>query len=44
MVSRGYAGEPKVLDEFSAHAIDFILLAVTILILTGTICLNHYIR
>ena len=43
-ISRGYAGEPKVLDEFNAHAVDFILLAITILIFTGTLCLNRYIR
>jgi len=44
MISRGYTGEPKVLDEFNAHAVDFILLAITILIFTGIVCLNHYIR
>ena len=37
MVSRGYTGEPKVLDEFGAHAIDFILLSFSILIFT-----EHY--
>jgi len=44
MISRGYTGEPKVLEEFTAHAVDFILLAITIFIFAGTICLNHYTR
>lgn len=40
MISRGYTGEPKVLDEFGAHAIDFIVLSFSILILAGVLCLN----
>jgi len=44
MISRGYTGEPRVLDEFGAHAVDFILLAISTIIFTGTLCLNRYIR
>lgn len=44
MISRGYTGEPKVLDRFSIHAIDFILILPSILALSGTIWLNHFLR
>lgn len=44
MVSRGYAGEPKVLDEFRAGAGDFAFLFFSILVFAGTLWVNHSIR
>lgn len=44
MVSRGYTGEPKVLDEFRAGAGDFVFLFLSILVFAGTLWANHCIR
>lgn len=44
MLSRGYTGEPKVLEEFHVRKIDSIILLLALCALTGTVCLNHYFR
>jgi cobalt ECF transporter T component CbiQ len=43
MLSRGYTGEPQVLDDFRAGPGDWILLSASILILIGTLCLNRFL-
>jgi cobalt/nickel transport system permease protein len=42
MVSRGYAGEAQVLDEFRARPLDFIILFLALCALAGTIWLNQF--
>ncbi|HMD68988.1 MAG TPA: cobalt ECF transporter T component CbiQ [Chitinivibrionales bacterium] len=42
MVSRGYAGEAHVLDEFKATAKDFVFSALALCALIGTVWLNRY--
>jgi cobalt/nickel transport system permease protein len=44
MLSRGYTGEPKVLEEFHVRKIDSIILLLALCALIGTVCLNHYFR
>jgi len=44
MLSRGYSGEIKIIDEFHIRAIDYILVLLALSALTGTLCLNHYLR
>jgi cobalt ECF transporter T component CbiQ len=44
MLSRGYTGEPKVMEDFHSRASDFILLAFTLLLFAGTLWLNHCTR
>ena len=44
MLSRGYTGEPKILDDFHMRVVDGMLLASSIFFLAGTVCLNHYIH
>ncbi|MBN2652617.1 MAG: cobalt ECF transporter T component CbiQ [Spirochaetales bacterium] len=44
MVSRGYTGEPKTLDDFKSHPRDFFLLVFSIIILAGVICLNQFLN
>jgi cobalt/nickel transport system permease protein len=43
MLSRGYTGEPKILDESHSSQIDYVALIITILILIGTVCLNRFL-
>ncbi|MGA2506547.1 MAG: cobalt transporter CbiM [Chitinispirillaceae bacterium] len=42
MVSRGYAGEPAVLDEFRARKGDYLFLFTSFFILIGTLWLNRF--
>jgi cobalt/nickel transport system permease protein len=42
MVSRGYTGEPAVLDEFRAQKGDYIFLIASLFILIGTLWLNRF--
>jgi cobalt/nickel transport system permease protein len=42
MVSRGYAGEVYVLDEFKVNAVDFIISALALCALIGTLWLNRF--
>jgi cobalt/nickel transport system permease protein len=44
MLSRGYSGEPKVLEEFKAGTIDGVLLIISLLTLAGTLWLNRFIH
>ena len=44
MVSRGYTGEPIVLDNFKPHAGDYLLLAASFFTLIGTLWLNRFFR
>jgi energy-coupling factor transporter transmembrane protein EcfT len=44
MLSRGYTGEPKVLEEFKAGTIDGVLLTISLLTLAGTLWLNRFFR
>lgn len=44
MISRGYAGEPKTIDEFRARSGDFIFLFFSILVLAGTVWANCFIH
>jgi cobalt/nickel transport system permease protein len=44
MLSRGYTGEPRVLDEFRARTLDYCVVAISFLSFTGTLWLNHCIR
>ena len=44
MLSRGYSGEPKVLEEFKAGTIDGVLLTISLLTLAGTLWLNRFFR
>ena len=44
MLSRGYTGEPKVLEEFKAGAIDGIFLTFSLFALAGTLWLNRFFR
>jgi cobalt ECF transporter T component CbiQ len=41
MISRGYAGEPKVMDEFHSRFSDYLIVTISTLILIGTICLFY---
>jgi cobalt/nickel transport system permease protein len=40
MVSRGYCGEPVIVDDLCIHAGDFLLLTLSLIALTGTLWLN----
>jgi cobalt/nickel transport system permease protein len=42
MVSRGYSGEPMILDEFRTNIHDIVLLFTSIMALIGTVWLNAY--
>jgi cobalt/nickel transport system permease protein len=42
MVSRGYAGEAQVLDEFGARPLDYIILFLALCALAGTVWLNRF--
>jgi cobalt/nickel transport system permease protein len=42
MISRGYTGEPKVMDDFHLRRNDFTVLAFAITALAGTLWLNHF--
>ena len=42
MVSRGYTGEPIVLNEFRARKGDYLFLAVSLFMLIGTLWLNKF--
>jgi cobalt/nickel transport system permease protein len=42
MLSRGYTGEPKVLEVFHVRGMDVALVSLSLLILTGTIWLNRF--
>jgi cobalt/nickel transport system permease protein len=44
MISRGYTGEPKVMDEFHCRFSDYLIVAISTLILIGTLCLNLYFK
>jgi cobalt/nickel transport system permease protein len=44
MLSRGYMGEPKVLEEFKGGTIDGVLLTISLLTLAGTLWLNRFIH
>lgn len=44
MLSRGYTGEPKVIETFHAGAIDLIVLAFAITVLIGTLWLNQFMH
>ena len=44
MLSRGYTGEPKVLEEFKAGTIDGVLLTFSLLTLAGTLWMNRFIH
>jgi cobalt/nickel transport system permease protein len=44
MLSRGYTGEPRVLEDFHARPGDFAVLVCAITVLIGTLWLNHFIR
>jgi cobalt/nickel transport system permease protein len=44
MLSRGYTGEPKVLDTFRVKATDLVILACALLSLMGTLWQNHFSR
>ena len=44
MISRGYSGEPKVLEEFKAEPIDILLLTFSIVVIAGTLWLNRFFR
>lgn len=43
MISRGYTGEPKIMDELKIGRTDIIIIIFTILSLAGTLCLNHFL-
>jgi len=42
MLSRGYTGEPRVLDEFRARTNDYVILACAIAAFIGTLWLNNF--
>jgi cobalt/nickel transport system permease protein len=42
MISRGYTGEPRILEDFQAHIIDFIVLISSVAVFAGTIWLNQF--
>jgi energy-coupling factor transporter transmembrane protein EcfT len=42
MVSRGYTGEPAVLDEFRARKGDYLFLTLSLFMLIGTLWLNRF--
>jgi cobalt ECF transporter T component CbiQ len=42
MVSRGYTGEPVVRQEFRARAADYLLVAASLVVMTGTLCSNRF--
>lgn len=44
MLSRGFTGEPRVLDHFQVHIKDFILFLFTITAFIGTLWLNRFIH
>lgn len=44
MLSRGYTGEPRILDDFKAGSIDFIIVVFTVALFAGTLWLNQYIH
>jgi cobalt/nickel transport system permease protein len=44
MLSRGYTGEPKVIEEFKAGAIDGVFLTFSLVALAGTLWLNRFFR
>lgn len=44
MLSRGYTGEPKVLDEFKAGVIDIVIVTFSLLAFAGTLWLNRFIH
>ena len=42
MMSRGYSGEPAVLNEFRARVSNYLFLAVSLFLLIGTLWLNRF--
>jgi cobalt/nickel transport system permease protein len=42
MLSRGYTGEPRILEEFHVRMIDLIFLSCTVGVLIGVLWLNRY--
>jgi cobalt/nickel transport system permease protein len=44
MLSRGYTGEPRILDNFKANIIDFIIVIFAIALFAGTLWLNQYLH
>jgi cobalt/nickel transport system permease protein len=44
MLSRGYAGEPRVLADFRAGTIDIAFLGFTLCVFLGTVCMNLYFQ
>jgi cobalt/nickel transport system permease protein len=42
MLSRGYTGEPRVLVEFHARPMDFIMFATALMALIGTLWINRF--
>jgi cobalt/nickel transport system permease protein len=44
MLSRGYTGEPIILEEFQAGLIDGLFLVLSLLMLAGTLWLNRFIN
>ncbi len=44
MLSRGYTGEPRILDNFKADIIDFIIVVFTVVLFAGTLWLNQFLH
>jgi cobalt/nickel transport system permease protein len=44
MLSRGYTGEPRILNEFKADFIDLLIVIFAVALFAGTLWLNQYIH
>lgn len=44
MLSRGYTGEPHIMEEFRVRPADYLLIAVSLFLLIGTLWLNRSIH
>jgi len=44
MLSRGYSGEPRVLEDFRACITDFIVLGISFITIIGTLWLNMFLN
>jgi cobalt ECF transporter T component CbiQ len=42
MLSRGYTGEPHIIEEFRVRPADYLFVAVSLILLIGTLWLNRY--
>lgn len=42
MISRGYTGEPKIIDEFRMRKTDVLIITFTLISFAGIICVNHF--